>query len=200
MACSSITRLPLALAGATASRTRRAMLGAALLLVVPVSPSAAQTATADPADVASPEAIVEAVYETVNRRPGENFDWDRLRTLFVPNATMIPSMEQTGGELRVLSVQEFIDWIDQNTVVGGPDDAGFAEEQIASRVERFGDVAQVFSTYHKRYWNETEILGRGINSIQLVRTDRRWWIVSMAWDEEVGAGPLPAKYLPDGGD
>jgi len=39
-------------------------------------------------------------------------------------------------------------------------------------------------------------VGREINSIQMVRKDGRWWITSIIWDEETGAGPVPAKYLP----
>jgi hypothetical protein len=159
---------------------------------------AQEASRADPADVASLEALVTALYETVNRRPGENFDWPRMRTLFLPGATMIPAVEQTGGELRMLDVEGFIAWIDENTVVGGADDTGFQEEEIAQRVERYGDVAQVFSTYQKRFWDSSEILGRGINAINLIHSDGRWWITSINWDEEVGAGPLPARYLPGG--
>lgn len=175
----------------------RALLQAMTLAawLVPAS-ATAQTMKADSAEVATPEAIVSALYDAINRPPGENFDWDRLRTLFLPTATMIPSVEQTGGEFRVLSVDEFIAWVDEHTIVGGADDAGFQEEQIASRVERYGDVAQVFSTYQKRFWGADEILGRGINAIQLVHTDGRWWVVSVIWDEEAGAGPLPKRYLP----
>lgn len=175
---------------------RVALAAAMLAAVVAPTPAVSQTRTADPADVASPEAIVDAMYETINRRPGENFDWDRLRTLYMSNAIMIPSLEQTGGEFRVLSVEDFIDWVDENAVVGGANDSGFVEEQIAYRVERYGDIAQVFSTYQKRFATGTEILGRGINSIQLVYNDERWWVVSVIWDEEVGAGPLPDRYLP----
>ncbi len=153
----------------------------------------------EPADVASPEAVVRAMYETINRPPGEPFDWDRFRGLFLPQATMIPSLEQTGGAFRVMSVEDFISWVDEQTTVGGPTDRGFREEQIASRTERYGDIAQVFSTYQKRFRDDTEILGRGINSIQLVHTEGRWWVAAVAWDEEVGAGPLPERYLPEGG-
>ncbi|MFW6078692.1 MAG: hypothetical protein ACOC8B_03860 [Gemmatimonadota bacterium] len=178
------------------------LLAALTVALLPAGAGAQSTAAvgaaaaADPADVASPDAIVEAMYESVNRPPGESYDWDRLRTLSLPSAIMIPSIEQTGGEFRVLSVEEFTDWIDEITVVGGPDDAGFREEQIAYRVERYGDIAQVFSTYQKRAWNESEVLGRGINSIQLVQNDGRWWVASVVWDEEVGAGPIPERYMP----
>lgn len=167
---------------------------AAVLLAVPSA--AAQSNTADPSDVATPEALVSALYETVERAPGEHYDWDRMRTLFLPSARLIPNTEQTGGEFRVLTPEEFIAWIDGITAVGGPDDRGFAEEQIAAKIERFGDVAHVFSTYQKRFHGDSRILGHGINSIQLVRHDGRWWVVSIAWDEESGAGPVPAEYLP----
>lgn len=181
----------------TVGRATRALLPAMTLVawLVPLSASA-QTMEADPADVATPEAIVSAIYAAVNRPPGENFDWDRMRPLFLPTATMIPAVEQTGGEFRILSVDEFIAWVDEHTVVGGPDDVGFREEQIASRIERYGDIAQVFSTYQKRFWEADEIIGRGINAIQVVHKDGRWWVVSVIWDEEVGAGPVPERYLP----
>lgn len=151
-------------------------------------------------DVASPEAIVLAGYAALARAPGDPFDWDRFRSLFLPDAQMIPSTEQRGGEFSVLTVEEFIDWIDgwaaENDPIGGPNDQGFVEEQIAIDLEVYGDIAQAFSTYQKHVWESDEIQGRGINSFSLVRNDGRWWIASVAWDEEVGAGPVPDEYLP----
>lgn len=178
----------------TMTHARPPLVMLALALALPHA-VAAQARVPRPSDVASPEAIVRAMYETVNRRPGVPFDWDRARTLFLPGATLIPAVEQMGGEFRTLSLDAFIDWVDENTVVGGSGDQGFQEEEIAQRVERYGDVAQVFSTYQTRFWAGAEILGRGINAIQLVHTDDRWWIVSVVWDEEVGAGPIPARYM-----
>ena len=175
----------------------RLLLTAGFLLVAPYR-AAAQTPAARPADVASPEAIVEAIYESIQRAPGERFDWDRFRSLYLPGARLIPNTEQTGGAFRVLTVEDFIAWIDGVTVIGGAGDQGFAEEQVAARVERFGDIAHVFSTYQKHFHGSQQILGRGINSIQLVWRDNRWWITHVVWDEESGAGPLPARYLPGG--
>lgn len=173
---------------------RRMVLLASLLL----APATADAQTARPGDVASPESIVKALYETVQRAPGEEYQWDRLRTLFLPGARMIPNTEQTGATFRVLTVEEFFEWIDGVTVIGGPNDRGFQEEQIAARVEMYGDIAHVFSTYQKHYHGDTPILGRGINSIQLVRHQGRWWVSSIIWDEESGAGPLPERYRPAG--
>ncbi|MEX2032359.1 MAG: hypothetical protein WEA81_05780 [Dehalococcoidia bacterium] len=155
----------------------------------------AQAAIPRPDDVASPEAIVRALYETVQRAPGARFQMDRMWTLFLPGARMIPNPEQTGGQDVVWSVEDFIALANSQNV-GGPNDRGFAEEEVHSVIERFGDVAHVFSTYQKHFWNDTNILGRGINSIQLLWRSGRWWITNVIWDEESGAGPIPSRYLP----
>lgn len=135
-----------------------------------------------------------AAYAALARAPGEPFQWDRFRALFLPQATLIPNTEQTGGRFRVLSPEDFVAWVESATTVGGPQDKGFAEEGIRNEVHRYGDVAHVFSSYQKHFWGDDRILGRGINSFQLVWNDGRWWIVSIAWDEEPGAGPLPEAF------
>ena len=145
-------------------------------------------------DTATPESIVAAAYESLERQPGGDFDWDRFRGLFLPEARFIPNTEQRGGTFSVISTEEFIDWIASGTTIGGADDRGFAESGVHNVIERYGDVAHVFSTYEKHYWGETEILGRGINSFQLVNQGGRWWIVGTVWDEDYAAGPIPARY------
>ncbi|GAB5519612.1 MAG: hypothetical protein RhofKO_18630 [Rhodothermales bacterium] len=152
----------------------------------------------NPDDVSSPEAIVAATYKSIERAPGEAYDWDRFRSLFLPEALMVPNAEQTGGTTRILTPQDFVDWANRAAPAGQPNDQGFAEEIVHNEIHRFGDIAQVFSTYQKRFYNDERILGRGINSFQLLFRDDRWWIVSIIWDEEVGAGPIPARYLGDG--
>lgn len=173
----------------------------AVLLALPAHLTA-QTADYPLAeDVASPEAIVVAGYEAIGREPGENYDWERFRSLFLPGGgVMVPNTEQTGGEFSVFTVDEFIAWVDgwtaESTPIGSPDDRGFYEEQIHAVTNRYGDVAQVMSTYTTRLADSEEILGRGVNGFTLVFDGDRWWIASVAWDEENGAGPIPEKYLP----
>jgi hypothetical protein len=154
-----------------------------------------QTRAADPADVATPQALVTALYAMVTRRPGESFDWTRGRTLFLPSARLIPNTEQKGGAFRVLTLDEFIAWVDENSLIAGQNDQGFQEEEIATRIEQYGDIAHAFSTYQKHFHGSADILGRGINSIQMVRHEGRWWVSQIVWDEESGAGTIPAKYL-----
>jgi hypothetical protein len=174
------------------ARIVRSSLLAALL--VPTTGAAQDYPRAE--DVASPEAAILAAYASIARAPGEDYDWDRFRSLHLPGALLVPNTEQTGGEPRVLSVQDFIDWADGVTTVGGEGDQGFAEEQVHNTLHRYGDIAQAMSTYQKHLWGDDEILGRGINSFNLVFREGRWWIVSIVWDEEDGAGPIPGDYLP----
>lgn len=162
----------------------------------PATASAQEYPRAD--DVESPEAIVLAAYASIARAPGENYNWERFRSLHLPEATLISNPEQRGGRFDVLSVDGFIDWIDRATgpIIGTDQDLGFSEDEIHNVVNRYGDVANVFSTYEKHFYGQDQNLGRGINSFNVVFHEGRWWIVSIVWDEETGAGPIPKKYLP----
>jgi hypothetical protein len=72
----------------------------------------------------------------------------------------------------------------------------FFEREIGRKVERFGNMAQVFSTYESVHNLLDPVpFKRGINSIQLFYDGDRWWIVSILWDEERVNNPILEKYL-----
>ena len=74
---------------------------------------------------------------------------------------------------------------------------GFFEREAHRRLERFGAVAHVFSTYESRHAaGDAEPFARGINSIQLFHDGARWWVVTIFWDSEHPDQPIPADYLP----
>ncbi len=158
-----------------------------------LAPSVQAQETA-PEDVASIEAIIAATYESIERAPGGDFQWDRFRSLFLPQALLIPNTEQRNGAFDVLTPEDFVDWLTEVTVIGGPNDRGFAEEGYHNEIDRYGDIANVMSSYQKHFYGETRILGRGVNSFQLVWNGGRWWIAGIAWDENYAAGPIPDKF------
>jgi hypothetical protein len=63
------------------------------------------------------------------------------------------------------------------------------------RVEAYGNIAHVWSTYESRRGREmSDPYSRGIASIQLLKDGDRWWIISVFWDYERPDNKLPEKY------
>lgn len=148
---------------------------------------------ANPADVASMDAIVAAVYDVISGPAGKKRDWDRMRSLFVSGARLIPTgPRQTGGYgSRVLTVDEYI-----QRASGFFEKEGFYERETSRKTEQFGQIAHAFSTYESRHApDDAKPFQRGINSIQLMNDGKRWWIVTIFWQAEDEKNPLPEKYL-----
>jgi len=145
-------------------------------------------------DVKSVDAIVAALYDVISGPAGQKRDWDRMRSLFVPGARLIPAVaNQTGGATeRVLEVQGYIDR-------SGPtlEKNGFFEREVARKTDAFGNIVHLFSTYESRHTAaDPAPFARGINSIDLLKDGDRWWIVTVYWDSERPGNPIPAQYLP----
>jgi hypothetical protein len=156
-------------------------------------PSPASSPAANPADVNSIDAILAAVYDVISGPAGKKRDWDRMRSLFHPGARLIPTgPRQTGGYgSRVLSVEDYV--ARGNEIF---EKEGFFEKEIARRVETFGYISHVFSTYEARHSpDDAKPFARGINSIQLMNDGKRWWIVTIFWQAEDEKNPVPEKYL-----
>lgn len=154
--------------------------------------------SANPADVASIEAIIAAAYDVISGPAGQRRDWDRERSLFIHGARLIPTSKNPGvvdrddkNPLSVLDVEGYIarvsPYFEKN---------GFFEKETARRTERFGNIAHVWSTYESRHnEGDPQPFMRGINSIQLLYDDNRWWIVTIYWQNESADEPIPEKYL-----
>ena len=144
-------------------------------------------------DVGSVDAIVGALYNVISGPAGEKRNWARLRTLFIPEAKMIPTTSKPGGlgVKKVLSVEDYIR-------TSGPflEKNGFYENEIGRRTERYGQIVHVFSTYESRQkQDDPKPFMRGINSIQLWYDGSRWWIMNVMWENESAGNPIPEKYL-----
>jgi hypothetical protein len=171
--------------------TRLTLLIAACLFAVPAT---AQTPAANPADVASLEAIMAATYASISGPAGPR-QWDRLRSLFAPEGRLIPTScnADTGAcGARPLSVEEYIARVEPFF-----NDNPFFEIEVKQIAERYGTIAHVFSTYEsRRDPSDAQPFVRGINTFQLRFDGTRWWVVSIMWVDENSAGPIPERYLP----
>lgn len=73
----------------------------------------------------------------------------------------------------------------------------FKEYEISRKVNQYGNIAHVFSTYKTDIKTAKDSFNtRGINSIQLLREDGQWKITALIWYEENEKHLLPDKYLP----
>lgn len=145
-------------------------------------------------DVATPEAAVAALYDVISGPAGAKRDWDRFRSLFRPDARMAALRPAKDGVSATVDMtpEQYVArsgaWLEKN---------GFFERSVADKVEIFGDLAHVWSTYESRKTAEDKApFARGINSIQLLKVGGAWAVQSIAWGEERADLPIPAKYLP----
>jgi hypothetical protein len=144
--------------------------------------------TANPSDVKSIDAILTALYAVISGPAGER-DWSRFRSLFTNNARLASVTKAAPDHpARVLSPDDYI-----NLAGGYFKSHAFYENAIVNKVDRFGDMAQVFSSYESRNAPNEKPFTRGINSIQLFYDQNRWYILSILWDEESPTNPLPAN-------
>ena len=133
-------------------------------------------------DVLEIETLIKAMYECISGPAGAPRDWARFRYLQRPDAMSLRTVIDADGQTRaeVFDVDGYIANVEpffaQNS---------FFEIEIANRIERFGQVAHVWSRYEARPApDSTTLLKRGANSIQLFNDGSRWWVVSTIWDNE----------------
>jgi hypothetical protein len=158
------------------------------------APAPQTTPAAKPADVASPDAILAAVYDVISGPAGPR-DWDRFNSLFAPGARLIPigpRKDHPGIGIFVMSPQDYADRAGAYF-----DKSGFAEREAFRKAERYGNIMQIFSTYESRHdAKDATPFARGINSFQIYYDGTRWWVVTIMWQEETPENPLPKEFLP----
>ncbi len=151
-------------------------------------------------DVDSPVHIVAALYDVISGPAHQPRDWERMRSLFVPGARLIPVRIQPGTPNRktspntdvlLLSIDDYIAIASSRM-----ESDGFFEHSVHNVTEQFGNIVSVWSTYESRHVeSDAKPFARGINSIQLLKDGGRYWIVDVYWDAERPETPLPDKYL-----
>ena len=148
---------------------------------------------ATPKDVETVDAIIASLYSVISGPAGEARNWDRMRSLFLPEGKLIATAVRSTGEVvkRVLTVEDYI-------TQSGPvlEKNGFFEKEIHRKQEVYGHIAHCFSTYEARKTStDAEPFMRGINSIQLYHDGKRWWILTVFWQTENKDLLIPKEYL-----
>ena len=135
--------------------------------------------------------LTKDLYEAVSGPA--NQDRTCFRTLFLPDARLMPLVKNNDdGSVapRVLTVN---DWIERAAKRGS---TAFYEKQVKATTEIYGHEAHLWSTYENGPKPDGKAEVRGINSIQAVFDGKSWKVISIMWQAETPEEPLPSKYLP----
>lgn len=126
--------------------------------------------------------LVRAVYASISGPAGVPRDWARFRYLQHPRALSLRTVVEADGSTRaaVFDVESYI--ADVAPLFA---EQAFYEVETDQRIERFGQVAHVWSKYEARPAPDSPVLlKRGANSIQLCHEHGRWWVFCTVWDNE----------------
>ena len=152
-------------------------------------------------DVDSPEHVIAALYDVISGPAHQPRDWNRMRSLFVPGARLIPVRIQPGtpNEKTSPNTDVLLLGIDDYIAIASSrmEAEGFYERAVHNESQAFGNIVQVWSTYESRHTlGDEKPFARGINSFQLLKDGGRYWVVDVYWDSERPGTPIPAQYLP----
>lgn len=142
-------------------------------------------------DSASIALVLSKLYQSISFSPPDEADWEGFRRLCVPYALLVHAPASAEGSPVVLDPDTFIARYKENVARSELATRGFFEREIWRRVETFGNVAHVFSAFEAGFANG-EVFARGVNSIQLLQANGRWWVLTILWDDERENHPLPA--------
>jgi hypothetical protein len=142
-------------------------------------------------DVESIESVVKALYDVISGDAGTPRDWDRFKNLFTNDAKLIPTFQDKEGKIgyRTMTPADYVQMFSSRITTG------FHEKEVSRVIEEFANVAHVFSTYETREKSDGPVVQRGINSIQLLKSNNRYYVVNVFWSAETKEKIIPEKYL-----
>lgn len=147
-----------------------------LLLLLLVAP-AARAQEADPADVESIDAIINAYYDVVSGPAGEIPDYERDKSLHHPDAWIaIANVDDNGSPFVTRMTLE--DFYGDHAPRAEP----FYEWEVERSVQRHGNMVHVWSRYASAREPDGEPYTGGVNSITLWYDGGRWWVMGWMFD------------------
>jgi hypothetical protein len=168
------------------------LLQALLLVTVPVRALAGSAMWQEPDPTCALPAEPEGIPAALDAAISGPADRDRtcMKALLVPEARlMFVSLGADGAPTyRIETVDS---WIAR---IGARGHVVLAEEQPKSRIEHFGNIAHLWSSYTVQ--SDGKQSARGINSIQAIKGAGGWRVVSIMVEAESATMPLPRKYRP----
>jgi hypothetical protein len=130
--------------------------------------------------------VINTLYSVISGPAGER-DWDLFRSLFHEKAIMGNTGFNREGK-RAFGHFTPDGYVERNAPFFKT--RGFFEEELERITNEYGGIAQVFTSYQFRFEKKGDIIQRGINSVQLIFENERWYITQLFWEAESERVPL----------
>ena len=145
------------------------------------------------------DGIINTLYKSVSFEAGGEPDWDLLRSMLFTDAIFVMRTSRS-SPMQKFSTDEFIDLFKRDITTYNMRETGFNERVTGYTADTFSRLTHAFVVYEVRLRPEDEQpLQRGVDSIQLVHNEGRWWIASITNDIETPDNPIPERFLKGGG-
>lgn len=144
--------------------------------------------SADPM-TATPTAIVDACYNLISFEAGSEPQWERFRTLFLPEAVLA---------LRVFPDDEAVTVMDLDAYMvkqmrEGMKEEGYSETVVRRAEMTYRDIAECRILFQMQFGDAEPYTA--IDIFQIVRRSGRWWIASIVSDVLKPGEPVPAGAI-----
>ena len=114
----------------------------------------------------------------------------RLRGWFHDDVRIVRTC---GDDAVVYDADEFVQ--PRQALLSRADVVGFRERPMVAEIRVFGDVAHCFCSYEKEgRQGAADLGGRGMKTLQLLRTPAGWRIFSAMWDDERAGLEVPPDW------
>lgn len=152
----------------------------------------AQVTTKYGDEVSTLDGIMKAYYDVVTVKKGGKVSYERDSLLHITNAGvgMLQIDKEGKTVLQYITLKEYHRLSDAYL-----EKNGFDEKEINRKLEKFGNIYHVWSTYESRNTADGPVIERGINSVELFFDGKRFWITSWIFDSERRDNPIPKEYL-----
>jgi hypothetical protein len=132
-------------------------------------------------DTSRIESVIQTFYEVISGPAGHERDWDKMRALFVPGASLVSSSVALGASPpEAIDVGAYV-----RRLAAWANQQGFFETGHIHRIEMFGNIATVVSMYEARHHpDESEPFRRGVCFMQMLGDGEQWRLTSMIWRDD----------------
>ncbi|MFI4892681.1 MAG: hypothetical protein ACIAQ0_04490 [Phycisphaerales bacterium JB058] len=149
-------------------------------------------------DLEAIDAVITELYASISGPVGQKRDRERMAAVFAEDARLC-SMQPTSREFNAFTPATMTPSEYADRSIPLLEQSGFTESEIGRTLEIYGTIAHAFSAYEGHYTNAEgqDQHVKGINSIQLVKTDGEWKVYTILWDQQwpEGRNPVPERYI-----